>query len=537
MEYTNSEKKKEIIELYKNIVQSNKRLPIYKDFLEYNISKDTIRSRFGGIQSLHSFIRKECPELLENQFLSIEEIFSSEIPFKLNPNGKYIVTTAVSNSVSHKGFLLSLKNYSIRTKTQIVIMPCEDVVGSFETGRGIFDIDFRDPDFTFLNKSTHLNDSVLLCNMQVSSRQIRPITGLSRFGSNESSYVFASPKQFLEYTPSGNNRGSNYSIMTTGACTLPNYKTDSFLQRKTSYIAELDHKFGAVILEIINDKDFQFRQIQSVEDDGSFIDMGVKYFPNGNIENVETNLVFGDLHGTKVDTDALYSFLNILSNLKISNIFLHDVFDAYSISHHVKDITEKSIRSISGDDSLKDELTMTYNLICKIDKELKPKKINIVKSNHDEFLDRYLKSGAYVNDPKNHYLSLKIATAIFENEDVLKRAFEVVLGKKVKNNFNFLQRGDSVLIGNVECASHGDLGLNGAKPSLTSLEKVYGNCVVGHSHSVAIHRGVFRVGTLSKLDLGYNRGPSSWSHTCCLIYNNGERQLINFIGKEFVYDR
>jgi hypothetical protein len=290
---------------------------------------------------------------------------------------------------------------------------------------------------------------------------------------------------------------------------------------------------GAIIIEIENDKIFHFRQVQCDEIDGSFIDMGVRYLPNGEVKNVSANVIFGDLHGINVDENALKAFLQTFSTMKIDGVFLHDVFDGYSISHHVKDITEKSLRSICGQDSLKKELLDTYGLIKRIDESLKPKKVNIVKSNHDEILTRYLQSGVYVNDAKNHYISLKIATAIFESEDVLKRGFEVATGGKAKTTWNFLQRSDSRLVADVECGSHGDLGLNGSRPSLTSLEKTYGNCVTGHAHSAAIQRGVFRVGTLSKLDLGYNRGPSSWTHTCCLLYANGQRQLINYIGKGY----
>jgi hypothetical protein len=212
--------------------------------------------------------------------------------------------------------------------------------------------------------------------------------------------------------------------------------------------------------------------------------------------------------------------------MTIKEIYLHDVFDGYSISHHVKDISEKAQRSHWGLSNLCEELNATYNLISSIHEKTKAKRLKIVKSNHDEFLDRYLKEGRYLYDPENHLASLKIAVSLFDDNDVLSKGFEVA-GNEIPESWHFLQREDSSIIADVECGSHGDLGLNGAKPSLNSLEKIYGNCVVGHNHSAAINRGVFRVGTLSKLDMGYNRGPSSWSQTCCLIYENGQRQLIN----------
>jgi len=118
---------------------------------------------------------------------------------------------------------------------------------------------------------------------------------------------------------------------------------------------------------------------------------------------------------------------------------------------------------------------------------------------------------------------------MFDDKDVLKHAMEVV-GLNIPEHWTFLRRSDSSMIADVECGSHGDLGLNGAKSSLNGLEKIYGKCVIGHNHTAAIQRGVFRVGTLSELDMEYNRGPSSWTQTCCLVYDNGQRQLINYVG-------
>ena len=189
------------------------------------------------------------------------------------------------------------------------------------------------------------------------------------------------------------------------------------------------------------------------------------------------------------------------------------------------------MREMRGLHELYHELRETYDLIEHIDGYLNPQEIIIVKSNHDEFLTRYLQDGRYISDPTNHYISLKIATALFENEDVLKRGFEVAecASTKIPEHWNFLSRSSSYKIGDVECGSHGDLGMNGAKPSLVTLEKTYGNCVIGHAHTAAIHRGVFRVGTMTKLDMGYNRGPSSWTQTSCFIYENGQRQLVNVI--------
>jgi hypothetical protein len=521
------DKNQQIVDLYKTIIAEKKGLPVYKDFLVHGITRDILRGRFGGIETLHQFVKDNHEEFLSEHFFSVDDIFASNKNL-INSNKKvFIVTTAVGNCKAHHGFLDAIKTFCKRNDAQAAIMPCESITNSFENKTAVFDPVFSDPSYLFVQADTPLNENISLCSIQVSAKQIKPITGLSRLGNREGSNIFASPKQFLEYIPAGNSRGKNYSIMTTGACTLPQYYSDFFMSKRLSYIADFDHKMGAIIVEIEDDKLFHFRQIQC-DESGAFVDLGKMYMPNGQVKDIPINIVFGDLHGTSVDKDALDAFINTFSKMKVKSIYLHDVFDGYSISHHVKSIVERSQRALSGEEDLHDELEQTFDLIKSIDIALKPSKIHIVKSNHDEFLTRYISSGRYVEDPKNHYLSLKIATALFEDEDVLKRGFKLT-NNKIPNSWVFLSRDDSSKVANIECGSHGDLGLNGAKPSLNGLEQVYGDCVVGHNHTGAIQRGVFRVGTVSKLDLGYNRGPSSWTHTSCLVAENGQRQLINVI--------
>lgn len=521
------DKQAEIRYAYAEIISQKNNRPVYADFIDYDITRDAIRTKFGGIEKLHDYMDANHPELIDKYFLSVEKAFSQEKELTTGTKKKYIVTTAVADSEPHLGFLASLDLYAKLNDAQLVIMPCESKTNSFENKTAVFDKIFSDPKYLFVNKDIELNSNISLCSIQVSAKQIRPISGLARIGNREGSFVFASTKQFLEFVPSGNKRGTNFSIMTTGACTLPSYYSERFASKRISYIAEKDHIFGAVIIEIEDDKTFHFRQIQA-DAEGSFIDLGEKYSADGPVTTVNTNIVFGDLHSVDIDMFALSSFIDKFKNLAVDKVFLHDIFDGHSVNHHIANIKERTERAHKFKTNLEEELSKTFEVLEFIDNNLNPVELVIVKSNHDEFLSRYLAEGRYVSDPENHYAALNLAIAMFDHKDVIKAGFEFV-GAKVPDNWTFLNRSSSYKIGGVECGSHGDLGLNGAKPSLTTLEKVYGDCVIGHNHTAAIHRGVFRVGTISKLDLGYNRGPNSWTQTCALIYENGQKQLINLI--------
>jgi hypothetical protein len=520
--------KERIEQAYCEIVVLKHNLPVYNDFLPHEITQKMIVHHYGGIEILHKYMKETQYDFLKTFFSDLETVFSEERSVS-SGIGKYVITTAVADAKADVNFLASLKSYCKRVDAQLVIMPCESITNSFENKRAVFDPVFNDPSIMVVTEDSKLNENFSLCSIQVSAKQIKSITGLSRLGNREGSYVFASPKQFLEYIPSGNSRDKNYAIMTPGACTQPSYYTETYVSKRLSYIANSDHTVGAIIVDVINEQKFDFRQIQA-DEDGAFIDMGVKYNADDTVENVAVNIVLGDIHGESVDPEALEYFMKLFSQFDdIDNLFIHDIYDGNSISHHIKDIAGKAIRSNEGNDCLDKELRNTFDVVHdSIYKTLNPKTMHIVKSNHDEFLSRYLEAGNYIDDPKNHYLSLKIAIALFEKKDVMKHAFECV-GKTIPENWIFHDRESTFRIGDVECAAHGDLGMNGARPSLNSLEKIYGECITAHSHTAAIQRGVFRVGTLTKLYLGYNRGPSSWTHTCALLYDNGQKQLINYI--------
>jgi hypothetical protein len=101
------------------------------------------------------------------------------------------------------------------------------------------------------------------------------------------------------------------------------------------------------------------------------------------------------------------------------------------------------------------------------------------------------------------------------------------------NKVKCLMRDEDFKIARIQLGAHGDLGANGARGSLRAMEAAYGNSVSGHSHSPEILRGAWQCGTSSYLKLSYNRGPSSWMHSSCLVYPNGSRQLINSINGEW----
>lgn len=531
-----------IIKDYAEFINTNWEPPTYNDLEELGHTRSTIRHHFGNITKLHEQVLDSG---LITEVSTTSQLFgkNQKIP---SDKKRFIVTTAVADSKAHLGFIGSLKNYANLNNAQIVVLPCESKVNSFQNDSAVFDPIFFEDDIIVVDKDISLNDNIILRSIQISANQIKPITGLSRFGSREGSYIFASPKQFLEYVPSS-KRGKNYAIMTPGACTIPNYMKDvRYMSKRLAYIADQDHTIGAIIVEIEDDKIFHFRQIQA-NSKGEFIDLGIKYSQDFVDDNIETTLIPGDLHGVNVDPEVLFAFTDDFKHLKVKNVVCHDIFDGVSISHHIitpgkksKRFKESPINDLLYDEALETFLTANYLL-----KTLKPVDLLIVKSNHDEVIDKWIDEARFIYEPQNYRAGLELAITKYDSDkDLLEKSMEMAAenllteeeskeAKKTIESFTFLKRDESIKISGVEIAAHGDLGQNGSRASMAQLEKIYGRCVIGHSHSGAIQRGVFRVGTFSKLDMGYNVGPTSWTHTAALLYEDGSCQLVNYVNGNF----
>jgi len=57
--------------------------------------------------------------------------------------------------------------------------------------------------------------------------------------------------------------------------------------------------------------------------------------------------------------------------------------------------------------------------------------------------------------------------------------------------------------------------------------------LTGNSHTPCIEKGVFQVGTSTRLRLEYTFGPSSWLNTHAVVYPNGKRSLLHVIEGEW----
>lgn len=436
---------------------------------------------------------------------------------------RYIITAAELGARPNHKQLDAYDTYAAMNDAKVIIIPME---GQYRDGN----LHDRFMDYKIASQMD-LGKNVSIKDFRVKAQGINPLTGLRRFGAVDKSIIVGSPKQHLEHV-ANSNKNNPKAVMSTGACTLPNYKEHLRIGR----IALEDHIQGAVLLDVDTKSGlFYFRQIQNTTD-GSFIDYGNKYMPNGNVHDVRADtIVLGDIHEAQLDEANYEASCDMINNLKPKYVVLHDLFDAYSVTHHDQGRNLLRAKKANlGNLSLQDEL---YSLGKRIEELCaqgsKDTQYIVVKSNHDEHLDRYLDECRFTGDAANLQLSVKLANAMLEGKDPVEEGIKLTYGS-IPKNIKFLQRDDDFNRYGWHLSSHGDKGPSGSRGSLASFEYSLGKAIVAHSHSAAIRKNVFRVGALERTDVDYAKGSAgAWTATNAVIYSNRKAELLSIYGGEW----
>lgn len=534
-----SAKKLEIIKAYKKLVDEGLYFPTRASLKSLGYSRDLIRYYFGNMSGLRVATKTMFPRSFKGN-IDIDDYVSDEYLAELNRDIKkhkrFVITTAVSGQQLHDGFVASIRTYCRQNKAKLIVLPAHDPAHNLDNDiEWHFSPSILDDKIVF--EDTRLNSNLHISGIRVTAKQMNPITSLEEISQTDGSFIAASPKQALEYDSVSANKLPHVR-MTTGACTLPNYKTSKGNSLRTAFIADHQHTIGAVIVEVQDDNIYFFTQIQAA-DNGSFCHFGHEYGPRGSYElkGVEAPvLVMGDYHAGEHDEAAVKTWIDVINSLGVQEVVFHDMFNAVSVNPHEEDdIMLRAERTRKGLNVLENELRITSSEIDRILGLKSVKKGVMVKSNHDDMIDRWIRKGKYAKDPVNFEFATELAAELIKSskkgvkKDFFKTGLELSQNPKHADKILWLTTENDYIVGGVHLGAHGDKAANGAKGSIKSMKKSYPRGVIGHSHTPGIYKNMFQVGTTSLLRLGYNKGASSWVHCSCLVYRNGQRQLINSI--------
>ncbi len=474
-----------------------------------------------------------------------QDEFSIDSGFKtIDKSGKMakrIVITAAQNATPiNKRFWKALLNYCEQMNADLMVIPYR-----YRNPTSIWKSASKEAEWWDSAVEPYLVfDDVKICKGLRVLGQIRivptaanPVGQLEAYTGVDSAIV-GHPKKQLMTVPTPNKTLPKI-YTSTGSVTRLNY-TDS----KAGHKGAFHHSPAAVVVEV--DGDIHHMREIHAEDDGSFYDLDKRFTQTSVIEsNKIAGLVTGDSHAEFADEQVeRATYLNSDSMANVLNpdyLVYHDVEDFYRRNHHHRGNPILAYgKHHNNRNNVEEGLQVTADYI---DRHSRPGCTNIIiKSNHDEALDRWLKEADPKLDPENmkfyHYMMYYILASVKETDtgyssiDPFKFWCghpDEQLGLINMNNTKFLARDESFSIEGIEVGFHGDKGPNGARGSAKAFAKIGPKTIIGHSHSPRIEEGAYQVGVSAKLNLEYVSGPSSWLQTHCIIYPNGKRTLINII--------
>lgn len=375
--------------------------------------------------------------------------------------------------------------------------------------------------FSYLDgsrNSIHKNLDIL-GDVRVQPTAVNPLTNFEGVSGHRSS-IIGHPRVHFKTLPTLNGHAPKY-LLSTGVCTVPNY-TES----RSGKVAEFHHTYGFIIVEIEDIDTFYIRQV-TADEDGNFTDI-LHRVEDEKVSKIKTSAAFimGDIHAANVEEKIVEETTRYFKKVQPERVILHDVFDGESVNHHeAKDPIKSYHRLQNGKNLVKKEIN---GLIDFIDRH-KLTKYNpvIVRSNHDMWLDKWIKEGDWKKDVANSIEYMQYSLVLLENK-APKGLLPYLLEQQYGDKITCLDIDTSFTVLDWELGNHGHLGANGSKGNIRQHRKLNIKSVTGDCHSPAREDGAITVGTYSKKRLGYNNGASSWGWAGNVIHNDAKSQLIVF---------
>lgn len=453
---------------------------------------------------------------------------------------RYILTSAQNNTHIHKPVWENLLALAAHYKAEIL-------VGTYSYNQNHYG-----PLSVKLNKSKahehelwyddalkpYINDDrlelghgLVWCGeMNIQPTAEDPLQGLETYSQRKSA-VFPHAKMAMRSIATMKGEGTKLNY-TTGTVTLKNY-----IQKKAGLKGEHHHIYGAVLVEVDSAGSWWVRQLVG-SSDGTICDLDL-IVSDGKVttRNRVEAITWGDIHSTIADKAVVDASLVMLDSLKPHYQFMHDILEGASISHHIADDCHEKFRTyVRGLNQVHEELRLTADLLLRYDREFS--QMVVVDSNHDgSWLARWLRENDYRRDPSNALIFLELQTAVYKAIATKMKGFNLLAYAMLRfddpdqswvSGTVFLNTDQSFKIcgGKIECGMHGHLGPNGARGTPRNLNKVGRRANTAHTHSAGIYNGLYVAGTSSNLDMGYNKGPSSWTHSHIITYFNGTRSIV-----------
>lgn len=476
----------------------------------------------------------------------IPEIVATKIALPVGKDVKrYILTSAQNNTHIHPKVwenLIALKNY----------YDAELLVGTFTYNQNAYgkmsvklgkehdhdqDLWYAQEVLPYIrDERVELAPGLQWCGeMNILPTAVDPLSGFENY-TGLSSGIFPQAKFAMRSVAAGSRHTMAKFTYTTGACTKRNY-----IQKRAGLKAEHHHGYGALVVEVNSAGEWWVRQL-GADKHGVIHDFDLVAkdgYVKGGQQEVEA-IIWGDIHTLLLDpkvAEGAWGKSGMLECLRPNKQFIHDVMLGAVTNHWERKNTHERFRRMckgGGWNNLGEELKGCVSFLEQCDR--KWVETVIVDSNHDRpWLESWLRDTDGRQDPRNVILWLKLSLASYEAieadpEDrdsfhILEHALRL---QGLSESFRFLRSDESFCITplNIECGMHGHLGPNGSRGAPQNLARISQRANTAHTHSAGIWDGLYIAGMSCQPDMGYNRGPSSWSQSHVVTYANGKRTMI-----------
>ena len=508
-----------------------------------------------GLVEARAFRSKTRDEIKEETLVGrVKAVPTSE--FAVPPKGKikrYMFSTAQNNTNVHPELWENLLALAEHYDARMMVSRCvydkrsqssnlDKKVATKQAIKVASDI-YWDPTIEpyLADERVEIAPGLVWCGeMNILPTAVRPLSGLEAYTGRKSS-IIPHVKLAMVSVPSGKHEATKF-VYTTGTVTQRNY-----IQRKEGLKAEFHHCYGALLVEVDGEGDWFVRQLNA-DSRGVLHDLDLRV-SRGRVTDghaVEA-ISWGDIHAIRLNKmveelawgrDFVYASPSACMEwaLKPRYQFMHDLLDFRARNHHdLKNPHKMFKRWADGEDSVSEELHVTFQFLKRVTKQASGQVV-VVDSNHDNALKRWLSETSYKTDPGNALIFLALETAVYEAMLEKDDSFHLLEWAEAyvthgMSGAKFLREDESFIIcpdanGGIECGMHGHLGPNGSRGGATSFARMGRKAVVGHTHQAGITDGVYVAGTSSNMDLEYNKGPGSWSHSHVVTYPNGKRTII-----------
>ena len=443
------------------------------------------------------------------------------------PKGRYVFTSAQNNTFINEGFFEALLNYCEHNNARLVVGTYSYNKSGWLKSKEDTELwyDPRIEEYT-LNESTVLEGmGIVWCGeLDIIPTSGNPLSQLESY-TQAMSGIVPHAKTQMQSVPVF--KGSDPKFMyTTGTLTQRNY-----IARKAGQLASFHHVLGALVVEI-SDKGNVFARQLVANEDGRFFDLNKRYDEYGVYDQSILAINYGDIHAEKSDPIVARASWerdvgSMLDILQPKYQFAHDVSDFMPRNHHNrKDVHFLAQMRQDGTESVEQGLQDAADILDSMHRDWCT--TVVVHSNHDAALLLWMKDVDVAKDVVNVKFWHKLNYYYHQRLDNGERNIDPFMYhlKSKGCTAQFLKPDESFKRAGIEFGMHGHMGVNGARGSSMSFKKMNTKVNVGHTHSPNIINGVYTSGVSGLMEMGYNKGVTTWAQAHILTYQNGKRAIV-----------